>query len=365
MSVGIGHDSGSDKSTTHSGINTGNIVITRPDAQQQAVEGVKTDITTETAAENSGRLKNNFDKDKVFKELNLQVAVTKDFSANANRQIGEYVDDKQAVARQALKEAMAAGDAVKQQQALDEIYKLQYQRRFLQALVGVVAGSPDTAITQQTLAIAATKMREETIKNSLIFPGVVDATGKVISNVSGDSAGLYDGVKAGGVRVGLDIICGAKNTRCVTKKDPSGKDIMDAKGRPKLEYNPQGQVVFKGNEKYPTLEKLLGDQDFSGGLYGPTGGFQGGGGTMMGRPYDPGDFFWDTVVEGFAGTHDFIGGQLPGFYDSEGNTSRGRGPLANVAADSWTVAAIPLAAPFAMSEIVSPELLQFIFTAGK
>ena len=364
MSVGIGHDSGSDKSTTHSGINTGNIVITRPDAQQQAVGGVKTDITTETAAENSGRLKNNFDKDKVFKELNLQVAVTKDFSANANRQIGEYVDDKQAVARQALKEAMAAGDAVKQQQALDEIYKLQYQRRFLQVLVGVVAGSPDTAITQQTLAIAATKMREETIKNSLIFPGVVDATGKVISNVSGDSAGLYDGVKAGGVRVGLDVVCGESNDRCKTQTDPSGKKIMGEDGRPKLEYNAQGMVIFTGDEKFKTLKELLADKDFSRDLYGPTGGFQGGGGTMGPIAYQPGGF-WDTVVEGFAGTHDFIGGQLPGFYDSEGNTSRGRGPLASVTAETWTRVAIPLAAPFAVSEIVSPELLEFIFAAGK
>ncbi|EFE7253722.1 hemagglutinin repeat-containing protein [Escherichia coli] len=368
MTTGIGHDSGSEKSTTHSGINTGNIVITRPDAQQQAVEGVKTDITTETAAENAGRLKNNFDKDKVFKELNLQVAVTKDFSANANRQIGEYVDDKQAAARQALKEAMAAGDAVKQQQALDDIYKLQYQRRFLQVLVGVVAGSPDTAITQQTLAIAATKMREETIKNSFIFPGVADQNDvelkDVLSNVSGKSDGSYDGIKAGGARLGLDVVCGKSNDRCKTQTDPSGKKIMGEDGRPRLEFNAQGMVIFTGDEKFKTLKELLGNKDMFAQLSGATGGNQGSGGTMAGRPYEPGGF-WDTVVEGFAGTHDFIGGQLPGFYDSEGNATRGRGTVTDVAADVWAGAAIPLAAPFAVSEIVSPELLEFIFAAGK
>nr|WP_242452231.1 hemagglutinin repeat-containing protein [Morganella morganii] len=368
VSTGIGHDSGSDKSTTHSGINTGNIVITRPDAQQQAVEGVKTDITTETAAENAGRLKNNFDKDQVFKELNLQVAVTKDFSANANRQIGEYVDDKQAAARQALKEARDAGDAVKQQQALDDIYKLQYQRRFLQVLVGVVAGSPDTAITQQTLAIAATKMREETIKNSFIFPGVVDQNDAefkdVLSNVSGKSDGSYDGIKAGGARLGLDVVCGKSNERCKTQIDSQGNDILDASGRAKLEYNAQGMVIFTGDKKFKTLEELLGNKDMFAQLSGATGGNQGRGGTMAGRPYEPGGF-WDNVVEGFAGTHDFIGGQLPGFYDSEGNASRGRGPVTDVAADVWAGAAIPLAAPFAVSEIVSPELLEFIFAAGK
>ncbi|EAN1870831.1 hypothetical protein D8V51_23145 [Salmonella enterica] len=368
MSAGIGHDSGSDKSTTHSGINTGSIAITRPDEQQQAVEGVKTDITTETAAENAGRLKNNFDKDKVFKELNLQVAVTRDFSANANRQISEYIDDKQAAARQALKAAMDSQDEAKRQQALDDIYKLQYQRRFLQVLVGVVAGSPDTAITQQTLAIAATKMREETIKNSFIFPGVVDQNDvelkDVLSNVSGKSDGSYDGIKAGGARLGLDVVCGKSNERCKTQTDPQGNDILDASGRAKLEYNAQGMVIFKGDKDFPTLKKLLGNKDMFAQLSGATGGNQGSGGTMAGRPYEPGGF-WDTVVEGFAGTHDFIGGQLPGFYDSEGNATRGRGPVTDVAADVWAGAAIPLAAPFAVSEIVSPELLEFIFAAGK
>ncbi|WPU21310.1 hemagglutinin repeat-containing protein [Cedecea neteri] len=358
MSVGIGHDSGSDKSTTHSGINTGNIVITRPDAQEQAVEGLKTDITTETAAANDGRLKNNFDKDKVFKELNLQVAVTRDFSANANRQIGEYVDDKQAAARQALKEARDAGDAVKRQQALDDLYKLQYQRRFLQVLVGVVAGSPDTAITQQTLAIAATKMREETVKNSFLSPPIVDRTGRILSNVSGDSNGSYDGLKMGGSRMSLDIFCAENNTRCVTPK-----------GHPEiLESNRQGFFEYKGDLKHPTFAELLKDKSISAGLDGDTGGFQGAGGRVGPIDYKPGTFWgdiFDTTVEGFAGTHDFIGGQIPGFYDEMGNASRGRGQLTNIAAETWTVVAIPLATPFAVSEIVSPELLEFIFSAGK
>lgn len=139
---------------------------------------------------------------------------------------------------------------------------------------------------------------------------------------------------------------------------------MGEDGRPKLEYTPHGQVVFKGNEKFPTLEKSLGNKDMFAQLSGATGGNQGRGGTMAGRPYEPGGF-WNTVVEGFAGTHDFIGGQLPGFYDSEGNASRGRAPVTDVAADVWAGAAIPLAAPFAVSEIVSPELLEFIFAAGK
>lgn len=354
VTFGIGHDSGDDSGTTRSGINTDNITINNPDAQQQAIEGVKTDITTETAAANSGAIANNFDKDEVFKELNLQVSVTRDFKENANRQIGAYLDGKQAAARQELQDAIKSGDKAKQDAALQDIYKMQYQRRFLQTLVGVVAGSPDAAITQGTLSLAATKMREETLKNSLISPGVVDINGNEISNVSGPSDGLYDGVKLGGVRVGLDFICGDGNIRCRHDADNGNALILDSKGR----------VQYIGDDDHKTFDALLKDRTLSDGLYGPTGGFQGGVGMMGPLTYTPGSFL-DDLVESYAGTHDLVGGQLPGFYDKEGNTARDRGPLANAAASTWTIAAIPIATPFAMSELVSPELLQFIFSTSQ
>jgi filamentous hemagglutinin len=357
VSLGLGHDSGSDSSTTRSGINTSNITLTNPDGQQQAVEGVKTDITTETAAANSGRLENNFDKDDVFKELNLQVNVTREFRENANQQIGSYLDGKQAAARAALKQAMESGDVEKREAALAEVYKLQYQRRFLQTLVGIVAGSPDVAITQGTLALAATKMREETIINSFLSPAIEDKDGTVLSNVSGDSNGLYDGIKAGGVRVSLDIFCKGDNTRCATNPDGT------------LALNDKGHYYYSGDDDYPTFTELLDPKknDEAKSLYGPTGGFQGTGGLMGPITYKPGDFFGDmldSLVESYAGTHDYLGGQVPGFYDSLGNTGRDRQPLTNVAANTWTVLAIPVATPFAMSELVSPELLDFIFTTA-
>lgn len=360
ISFGIGHDSGSESSVTRSGINTSNVTVTRPDAQQQAIDGIKTDITTETAAANSGRLENNFDKDQVFKELNLQVQVTRDFKENANRQIGVLLDGKQAAARDELQKAIKSGDVAKRDAALDEIYKIQYQRRLLQTVVGIVAGSPDAAITQGTLVLAATKLREETARNSMLSPGVVDkSNGDVLSNISAVS-GAYDGLKLGGVRVGLDIICGSDNGRCDTKKDANGKWVLD--------YDEQGRVKYKGDEKHPTLTSLLEDKDISDGLYGYTGGLQGVEGLFGDTPYAPGTLkgdFFDTTVESFAGSHDFIGGQLPGFYDETGNTSRNRSDFTEKASEIWTIAAIPQAAPFALSEVVSPELLEFIFATNK
>lgn len=53
-------------------------------------------MTTDTARENSGALKNNFDKDKVQSEINLQMDVTKQFDANrqeAKVEINKKIDD--------------------------------------------------------------------------------------------------------------------------------------------------------------------------------------------------------------------------------------------------------------------------------
>jgi filamentous hemagglutinin len=52
---------------------------------------------------------------------------------------------------------------------------------------------------------------------------VVDSTGKKLSNVSGASEGMNgDGVKLGGTRVDLDLLCGPSNERCTFEKKPDG-----------------------------------------------------------------------------------------------------------------------------------------------
>ena len=50
---------------------------------EETLKGIKTEITTENAQANAGALKNHFDKEKVLKELNIQVKVTKEFRKNA------------------------------------------------------------------------------------------------------------------------------------------------------------------------------------------------------------------------------------------------------------------------------------------
>ncbi|QPB43228.1 hypothetical protein [Rodentibacter haemolyticus] len=79
-------------------------------------------------------------------------------------------------------------------------------------------------------------------------------------------------------------------------------------------------------------------------------------------PYKPGDLS-DKVVESFAGTHDLIGGQVWRFYDKDGNTAE-KDPIAQVRADITTVVAITVAAPFALSDVMSSDMVEVLMKIG-
>ncbi|SUT96219.1 heme utilization or adhesion protein [[Actinobacillus] rossii] len=350
VSVGIGHDSEHDSSVTQSGINTANINIRDENLQfektgktvETTKAEVKTDITTESAVENSGKLAQNFDKEKVLKELNIQVKVTQDFRKNAFATIDAYVLPKQAELREKIKQAKTEEEKTA---LYDEIYKLQYQKRLLETVVGIVAGSPEIAITQGTLQLAATKMREETLANSRLFKGIKDAkTGDVLRNDSYDS-GYFDGVKLGGVRIDVNLICGQALERCLANKDGS--------------YN------YIGDQEFGTLSSFL-KSDKANNLYGLAGGFQ----SVQGGWYLPWDKYMydigsmgDLVVESFAGAHDRWGGQIWGWYDDKGNTAP-KTKTQEILSGVTTGLAIPATMPFAVADLISSDMMEVLFKLG-
>ena len=351
--LGIGRDKESQSSVTKSGINTSNIEIRDHAGQlaktgetvEQTLDSIKTDVTTDNAEQHSGKLENHFDKDKVMKELNIQVKVTQDFRKNAFSMIDAYVLPKQAELRKQIKEAKTEEEKTALYGA---IYKLQYQKRLLETVVGIAAGSPDVAITQGTLQLAATKMREETLANSRLFKGIKDAkTGQVYRNDSYDS-GYFDGVKLGGVRLDINAICNPNVGNCI--------------------HNDDGTITFEGGDKYPTLDKVFTpNNDFASDFYGPTGGHQpekGGWYLPFGItiPYEKGSLS-DMAVESFAGTHDLLGGQMWGWYDKQGNTVP-KNKLTGVASDITTVVAIPVSAPFALSDVLSSDTFELLMKIG-
>ncbi|MDU7655878.1 MAG: hypothetical protein E7K21_07610, partial [Haemophilus parainfluenzae] len=110
---------------TKSGINTQNIEIRNENAQQaltgqsitETLAAIKTDISTDNAESQSGKLENRFDKNALQKELNIQVDATKGFVQTASA-AGNAIANKlgeEAVAKQ--REAQAA------QEAADRAYK--------------------------------------------------------------------------------------------------------------------------------------------------------------------------------------------------------------------------------------------------
>ena len=121
--MGYGKDSDNQSSTTKSGINTQNIIIKDEAEQlkrtgktvQEEIAAIKTDITTESAPSQSGKLENRFNKDDVQKELDFQREVTEKFGPNvaeagsllANK-FGEEAKAKRHEAAIALEEAEKA-----------------------------------------------------------------------------------------------------------------------------------------------------------------------------------------------------------------------------------------------------------------
>lgn len=94
-------------------------------------------------------------------------------------------------------------------------------------------------------------------------------------------------------------------------------------------------------------------------MHGLTGGIQGGTATFAGYTYPPGGVV-DQVFQAFGGTHDLIGGQLPGLYNGQGDTRQGMTEAERTSYNTWSAVAIVPSAPFAMAELLSPEVWKAI-----
>jgi filamentous hemagglutinin len=335
--VGFGSDKGSASSVTTAGIS-----------------GVAGNTAARTGDQETG-IGQIFDAAKVKQEIEAQVKITQEFNKQAGKAIEGYVTTQ----RKALQEQIKNGTPEQKAQAEQAIKDVNMQERALNILVAGLTGMAGSVVTKEALSTAAEKMRDLMIEDSKKFAGVVDTTGKVLSNVSGPSEGVRgDGVKAGGTRVDLDLLCGADNARCTFEKNSDGT----------IDY--RKPVTFEGRVKADgtreTLEDFLKTPEGQK-MAGATGGVQGVKGTLFGVPYAPGSW-QDKLIESFAGSHDFIGGKVSGLYDAQGNATRGRSDITKAAQEAWSVGAILPSAPFAAAEAFSPEAwkaIGILLGAGK
>ena len=292
-----------------------------------------------------------FDADKVQKEINAQVQITQTFGREASRAVDDYTEKQVSTLR---KRYAAETDPEKQKALQAEVDRLRLETHVLNVLIGGVTGLGGTALTKESLSAAAEEMRQITIENSNLkrFAGVTDGD-FVLSNVSGKSVGGkwdLDPTKTGGTRVDLDGVCGADNKRCVTKDDGNGNRILDLK---------DGAVQWDraGADNLSLADWLKTDEGQK--MAGLTGGIQGAEGTLFGIPYAAGSW-QDRLIEAFGGTHDMIGGKVSGLYDEQGNTRRERSGHEKIAHEVWSVVAVAPATPFAMAELLPPEVWKAI-----
>lgn len=374
--AGIGKDSEKAESTSISAISQGALTITDNDSQQNLTgEDAATTVAVLNrdvhineqgeAVDSQGNSTANtiapiFDAEKVAKEIEAQVKITQEFGQQANKAVGDYVQSKRQILNEQLKSAETEEAKASIQAQLKE---LRIEEQVMNVLIGGVTGLGGTVLTKEALSAAAEEMRRITIENSQKFVGAVDAYGNKLNNLlDGKSEGVRgDGIGAGGTRLDLDLLCGTMNERCARQQDANGNDILDQNGVPKLALN-EGQIMFtaKKDDNSPmSFDYFITEHPEGKKMPGPTGGIQGYIGTLFGTPYKAGSW-QDKLIESFAGTHDVIGGQLTGLYDEQGNATRGRPEALIKAHDTWSAVAIVPSAPFAMSELLPPEVWQAI-----
>jgi len=313
-SAGIGSDSGRAGSVTQAGIS--------------GIAGNK-DARTDDKEAGIGKI---FDAEKVRKDINAQVTITQAFGQQATLAVKIYADTQRAALRAQLKQASTPEE---KQQIQDQINQVNLNERIANVAVGILAGQTGTAITKGVLSEVGDLARQETVRNSALFAGIVDQDNKVLNNLSGESDGVNgDGVKTGGVRLDVVKICG--DGRCRTNPDGT------------YATNEKGQYILQGT--WPDLlASPQGKQMASSGVFG---GIQGAAGSILGISYAPKSAA-DHLVESFGGIHDLLGGELPGFYDDQGNTKQGVNSTL-----STTVSGLALvpSAPVAMSTLIPTDV---------
>ncbi|MDO7524786.1 hemagglutinin repeat-containing protein [Acinetobacter baumannii] len=208
-SVGFGLDSDKDSSVTKSGINTQNITI-RDEQGQQALTGktagqIKSEtltfVTTDTARENSGALQNNFDKDRVLKEINTQVSVTQKFGENAPKAVADYAQKQALILRAQGNETEA--------KKWDEggIYRIAMHT----ALGALGTGTLEGAITTGTVAASAPKINDfqNSVAQALTHTGMsekaAEAVASGVTSLTLAGVGVASGLNTGSTATAVNV----------------------------------------------------------------------------------------------------------------------------------------------------------------
>jgi filamentous hemagglutinin len=326
-SAGLSRDSGSAASVSRAGIS-----------------GMAGNLKVRTGEVDTG-IGKIFDADKVAREINAQVQITQTLGREASKAVEDYVQRE----RQALQARLKTATEEEKAALEAQLRELRTVEQAMNVLIGAVTGLGQSALAKEVLSAAAEEMRRIAIEDSKKFAGITDGKTTLTNLTDGLSEGVRgDGRKIGGTRADLDGLCGNANKRCERNEDGS------------LKLNENGQVQWnREGADGKSLAEFLVETPEGKKLAGLTGGIQGWKGTLFGIPYTAGSW-QDKLIEAFAGTHDTIGGTLSGLYDGQGNIRRGMTTTEKFLHDRWSEVAIPISAPFALAELLPPQVWQAI-----
>lgn len=372
--AGIGSDSDKAESVTVSAISQGMLNITDNDSQQNltgedaatTVAQLNRDVHINEhgeAVDSQGNSTANtiapiFDAEKVQKEIQAQVKITEAFGQQASSAVDRYVQAQKQILSEAYKDAPDAERATIQAQFDDLIL----QERVINVLIGAVTGLAGPALAQETLSLAADEMHRISVENSMKSRGVEDAYGNLVTNLRpGEEDKLRQDIDLAGTRLDPDGICGDAYERCKVQRDENNNPVLDANGKPLLAYNEHGRIQFdhEVDGKQMSIHDFFDKTKEGKKMRGITGGIQSGTATFAGYTYPAGGIV-DQVFQAFGGTHDFIGGQLPGLYDENGDTRQDRSGSEKIIHEAWSAIAIAPSAPFAMAAILPPDVWKAI-----
>jgi len=132
-----------------------------------------------------------------------------------------------------------------------------------------------------------------------------------------------------------------------------------------LLYDALGRVQWDESSIGISMEEYM-NSDAGKEMGGLTGGVQGIQGTMgfanLGLAYDyTANGLTDWIVDtGWAGIHDWFGGEISGLYDDQGNTQRGMSQSTRIVYDSWSIIAVGVTAPIAISNIIPYDVFKLL-----
>ena len=196
-SAGIGSASGSQSSTTFSGISGGLVIIT--DQKKQDATGKDADavlatidqtVTTESAAANASALTKGWDGQQLQKEVDAQVAITKEFSKQAPKAIAEYAQSQ----IEALQKSGASAEEIAKW-GEGGVYRVA-----LHAVSGGLTGGIGGALGSATVAGSAEyldKLQSMTMA-TLVEQGLSPGAAKMFAEALAEATAVGIGVAAGG-----------------------------------------------------------------------------------------------------------------------------------------------------------------------